>query len=503
MLNMISSKNMENRMSANYLIKIIFLTFLFISCVAVSQGVSGTYYVSPDGKSSWSECRVIEKPCSQATARSNAKDGDLVYFLPGTYKETIRFNNPGVTAKSYLKHEAVIDNNALTQGAYSSVNNTTFDGFMMRVYPTGADYTFAVYIRENAAGCRIINNKVVGMGTGSRTVGFHIRGNNSLVEGNEISNISHEGITYYTDTSLAGLCRYNYLHSWNDHTYGRGGADGLKVTGTGDHTGLILEYNEITGYLDDGIDLFRGKNVVVRYNYVHNPAVGHYGNGLKMGGEATTANHAYGNYIANLVNGTLNWGIITNGALPDSIFAYNVVVNAEVGIWAHKGSDRLKMYNNYVSARDRAVMISVGSQDIHLYNNIMDGGNNDLRINLDSSNIIQAGNNIHVNFPATHDSLDTKYDTQFDYFETNPGVRFTGKGVEIESFSSVIDTGTDLGGVFDIGFSQKTVFPTEGGIFPDEIVLTRQSECGLGWNIGPFINCPTLYAPYNIREKQR
>jgi hypothetical protein len=302
------------------------------------------------------------------------------------------------------------------------VANTTFDGFLFRPYPTGADYTFATYIHANAANCKLLNNKVVGMGTGSRIVGFHIRGNNSIVEGNEISSISHEGITYYTTTSLAGLCRHNYCHSWHDHTVGRGGADGIKVTGSGDFTGLILEYNEITGWLDDGIDFYGGNNVVARYNYVHDPAVGHYGNGFNMGGGSGTAsnNIAYGNYVVDLINGTLNRGIISNNNTPNQIWAYNVVINAEVGLWVYGTSHNCLVFNNYVESRDRAIMVSSGAQDTKLYNNIMDGGSYDLRV--ESSTTTSGAKNIHVNYPATHDGLNTKYDTSNDYFQQDPGI---------------------------------------------------------------------------------
>ena len=48
-----------------------------------------------------------------STARSNARRGDLVYYLLRNHTVTIMVNSPSVTAMSYEKHAAVIDNYSL------------------------------------------------------------------------------------------------------------------------------------------------------------------------------------------------------------------------------------------------------------------------------------------------------------------------------------------------------------------------------------------------------
>ena len=52
------------------------------------EGVSnaGTYYVSPSGTASWSQCTNINTSCSATTAMTNAVAGDTVYFRGGQYE---------------------------------------------------------------------------------------------------------------------------------------------------------------------------------------------------------------------------------------------------------------------------------------------------------------------------------------------------------------------------------------------------------------------------------
>ena len=91
--------------------------------VTVNRIISGenSYFVSPEGTSSWSECANITTPCSGKTAVENADAGDVVYFRGGTYDpaadpvqewidrsdelkwETLPWNpqNSGNTRKSY------------------------------------------------------------------------------------------------------------------------------------------------------------------------------------------------------------------------------------------------------------------------------------------------------------------------------------------------------------------------------------------------------------------
>lgn len=59
---------------------------LFIGVFTISSMCyAGTYYVSPDGTASWSECTSTNTPCSGKTAVENAAAGDVVYFRGGIY----------------------------------------------------------------------------------------------------------------------------------------------------------------------------------------------------------------------------------------------------------------------------------------------------------------------------------------------------------------------------------------------------------------------------------
>ncbi len=68
----------------------IFLLLLPITSFAA------TYYVSPNGTSSWSACTAAGSPCAVSTSMQNAVAGDIVRFLPGTYQppNTVRWEAP-------------------------------------------------------------------------------------------------------------------------------------------------------------------------------------------------------------------------------------------------------------------------------------------------------------------------------------------------------------------------------------------------------------------------
>jgi hypothetical protein len=439
------------------------------------------YFIHPNGVAKWDECKNIETPCSQSIAQTNAKKGDVLYYLPGTYTNRISFRAHGVTAISYKKHEAIINNMSLGECMYSSFDDVTFDGFLCYV-PQGRR---GIRTNSDAKNVKILNNKVIGV-LPDTIIGIHVGngGDDMLVAGNEVSNVSI-GITFSSPFGFSGLCRNNYVHSFNE--YSPEHSDGIRVVGlpgyeSADYSGMVVEYNEITGWHDDGIDLFRGSNIIVRYNFLHNPGNLLDGDGLKMGGPASRNNVAYGNYIVNLTKGGTNRGIITNSG-QNITMAYNVIENAQVGIFAYSNDHNPKIWNNYVVARTRAILVG-RCANVSLFNNIMNGGTYDLMWSVDEENRPSAvvGNNIHVNYASTHGSLHQKYPVENDFFQLNPKISLTDKGVVIDAPYVIVGKAIPLDSEYALGFSKESVFPTN-------LKFKNQNDCSKGWTIGPFVTC--------------
>ena len=447
------------------------LVILFTLYVSVSQGITGTYYVAPNGTAAWTECTAIERPCSQATAKDSAKDADLVYYLPGTYTETILFFAHGVTALSYEKHGAVINNSKLNYGLYSNTDRVTFDGFTVYV-PNGGNA--GIKINPDAEDCKIINNRIIGVNDNVFTYGIRAEngGGGLVVSGNEITAVS-QGIGFSSVSGFSGLCRDNYIHSFSSYA---NGSDGIKFSGGGDFTEFVVEHNEITGWHQDAIDLFGGSNVMVRYNYIHHCSGLNAGNGIKGGGASRDNNTIYGNYLVESGDRETGYGIASNSG-DNLVIAYNIVIGFNYGIAIFSGDDNPKIVNNYIQSPNRGIVIG-NVKNLILVNNIMNGKNYDLKFN--NTNEAITKKNIHVNFPSTYDSLNERYNVDDDIFQTDPKVLLKDGRIEIMPDSPVIDVGIPLEDKLSSGFSIDSVFP-------DHMVIYNQNNSGKGWEIGAFV----------------
>ena len=405
-----------------------------------TEVMAAEYYVAPNGIAAWTECVAIELPCSQATANSSARDGDLVYYLSGIYTETILFLAHGVTAQSYEKHGAVINNSELDYGLYSNTNGVTFDGFTVYV-PNGNN--LGIKTNPDAEDCKIINNRIIGVNDSVYTYGIRAEngGAGMIVSGNEITAVS-QGIGFSSVSGFSGLCRDNYIHSFS--SYGSGGSsDGIKFSGGGDFTEFVVEHNEITGWHQDAIDLFGGNNVMVRYNYIYHCSGLNAGNGIKAGGASGGSNTIYGNYLVESGDRETGYGIASNSG-DNLVIAYNIVIGFAYGITIFSGDDNPIIVNNYTQSPNRGIVIS-DVNNVTLLNNIMDGKNYDLKWN--NTNIATTNKNIHVNFSSSHDSLYVRYDNiDGDMFQTDPlFINPLSNDFHLQPASPAIDAGINVG----------------------------------------------------------
>jgi len=66
--------------------KLVMLVLAFI--LTAAPALAGTYYVSSSGSASWSNCQELSTTCSLSTANSNARAGDIVNIMGGTYSSS-------------------------------------------------------------------------------------------------------------------------------------------------------------------------------------------------------------------------------------------------------------------------------------------------------------------------------------------------------------------------------------------------------------------------------
>jgi len=225
-----------------------------------------------------------------------------------------------------------------------------------------------------------------------------------IVDNCTISHTSTAIFTYSLVTALVVTFSDNTISDL--HGYG-GNTDGIAFGGTGgvaDYDGSVVSGNDISGFIDDGIDLYFAQNVIVRNNIVHDIVVGDGtgdGNGIKAGGHGgavhSTGHSILRNHIYNINQGGNKVGINSNKG-SSVLCAYNVIHDCtnkgiEVGNLGVNGeNDNWKIYNNvcydcgalgiYIKSG-----IGVGTEKtVTIQNNICDGG---------SDNDIRLGNNVN------------------------------------------------------------------------------------------------------------
>ena len=142
-----------------YIIILILLGVLLL--VNLFKVTAATYYVSPDGKATWPECKTIENPCKASNNETeflNAPSGAKIIFLDGVYqnlqkKKSISYiygawspKNSNVTFKALNTHKAIlvgawtsgispgsnIESVSVSVFTAVDVDNIVFDGFTVR-----------------------------------------------------------------------------------------------------------------------------------------------------------------------------------------------------------------------------------------------------------------------------------------------------------------------------------------------------------------------------------
>ena len=184
----------------------------------------------------------------------------------------------------------------------------------------------------------------------------------------------------------------------SNHHGADGNTDSITFGGTAisDWNGSVVSNNDVSGFRDDGIDLYYASNVIVRNNIVHDIATGTTGdgNGIKAGG-IVGATHSSGNQIVrnliyNINEGTHKTAINGNGC-ENVLVAYNIAYDCDEGyvdgaLTVNGACDNPQIYNNvFYNMANMCIKINGGidtdnRKTATIANNIFDGTTYDARI---------------------------------------------------------------------------------------------------------------------------
>ena len=455
----------------------VLLLFLSISVLAQNK----TYYVSSSGNDSNSGTSASNAWRSIGKVNSaNLASGDKVLFKRGNrWDEQLKITKSGASG------------NSIIFGAYGS-------GAKPILSASSGSYTVTITDRS------YITIKDIHVIAPPTAGGISIRGNatnveirDCKVEGNS-SNRSYTGIVY----SVAYQGRYpsririinndvsrffqgllgqdgmkggGFIEGNRIHSFRPGGEDGI-VAKRGNFEGLVIRDNEVTGWLDDGIDLYGGNNVIVEYNRVHDVSrtLNGGGNGIKGGGaDAKSDNNIIRyNKVYNIVASSsgVKAGISTNAGDNMKIYG-NLVYNVQgEAITVTGGSQNISVYHNTaISTGKQALYISGSAANVSLRNNIFWGIRGDINVNLPTS----GRNNLFINGPGGKysGSNDIKASASEVFasvsnrdYRLKSGSPAIDKGISISGYTSSIDKksieGTPDIGAYEYGGSSSPP-PTE------------------------------------------
>lgn len=280
-----------------------FVGGLIFSFAASGQALAATYYVSTSGSDSNPGTEAAPYK-TIAAAYAKASSGDTVLVKPGVYTEfkpeyaQVHLNKSGITVKSQVKWQAILDGGATKQMPLDS-------------YPTAG--------------------------------GFWISGTGNTVDGFEIRNQYHEGVINYGSNSTVTNNHIHHNGNYGDPTsiFGHDGVFSGPGARGGRYVGNYIHNNgrptcggNAWCNLDHGFYL-KGDNELVANNIItNNPA-----NGIQVAGTDTVSNLSIlNNTIA--FNGRKPWqgGVLLWGQLSNIRIKNNIIYqNNSLGITSYKG----------------------------------------------------------------------------------------------------------------------------------------------------------------------
>lgn len=276
------------------------------------------------------------------------------------------------------------------------ISNCTIEGITSQATQSGIDFPNVENQPNRHVNPQILNNTITGFRRGIHFSGYPYRGNYE-VEGGAVEN--------------------NTVQQNREEDQ----SDGL-VANRGNFRGLVFRKNDVSGYFDDGIDIYVGSNVIIEYNVFHNPSSksanssiddSRSGNGIKAGGivRSVESSQYTGTQSSNVVvrynivrdirtNECACNGIVTNSGTDGNIYG-NLIYDVDGhGIKVDGQSNNWNVYNNtVVGAIESGFQIFVDanvSGSVTVKNNIFEG-NPAISIGQNTGNLtIERSNNVSV-----------------------------------------------------------------------------------------------------------
>jgi hypothetical protein len=337
-------------------------------------------------------------------ALSSAESTDLTRFMTGTNIANQAFSvalgtSRNVTLQNLTIHVPGITL-ACTPSNYPAADRMNLFYAPGSLKPCAADpyngasiiYPYNIGIYSNSAsgnirvtGCHVIGDKAYSrIGIGLQPFGANT---SCSIDGNEISGCL-KGINMDAGSGRTGLAWYVNRNTIRDLGFSAGDddyVDGMDIYGAfnvnGNHAEVVG--NDISGFCQDGIDLFYASGVLIKNNYIHDSRLAyikymitpHWNadeasgdqNGIKFGGDGgfSDANQVRDNVVAN-IHGT---GITNNGGGRNATVTGNVVVASDPsmgakGIHCHGGGGANVISNNVVIGYKRAISIETNNNQI-------------------------------------------------------------------------------------------------------------------------------------------
>ncbi len=382
--------------------RILLLLLWFISASALAQ--NKTYYVSQSGSDSntgTSESRPWKSLKKVKTARLAA--GDKVLLKSGDrWRESLTTSGSGasgrpITFASYGSGSKPIV--AASSGSYTvSIVDRSYV-VLKDLHVIAPPTAGGIEIRGNAVNVEVRNCKVQGHSSNRSYTGIVYAAKEGgrypskvKITGNEVSGF-FQGILGKDGLRGGGLIEGNYIHSFRPK-----GEDGI-VAKRGNFEGLVIRSNEVKGWMDDGIDLYGGNNIIVEYNRIHDVSktLNGGGNGIKGGGANAKSDNNIIRYnqVYNINTSSsrgVKSGINANGGDKMKIYG-NLVYNVQgEGISIPSGSKDIEIYHNTIRSNAKQAIYVAGG-NVTLRNNILWGSRTDLNTNSST----KGNNNLFIN----------------------------------------------------------------------------------------------------------
>jgi parallel beta helix pectate lyase-like protein len=251
-------------------------------------------------------------------------------------------------------------------------------------------YNIGVFSNSASGNIRITACRIAGDKAYSRIgIGLQPFGANTScsIDGNDISGCL-KAVNMDAGSGRTGLAWYVNRNTIRDLGFSAGDddyVDGMDIYGAfnvnGNHAEIVG--NDISGFCQDGIDLFYGSGVLVKDNYIHDARLAyikymdtpHWNadekagdqNGVKFGGDGgfSDVNQVRDNVIANIY-GT---GITNNGGGRNATVTGNVVVASDPsmgasGIHCHGSGGANVISNNVIIGYKKAIVIETNNNQI-------------------------------------------------------------------------------------------------------------------------------------------